>query len=166
DSSKTDQPSSNGVTSIASNPQTRNRIDQVSSNSPNKNIEDIVIDLSAELEDPNGPTTTWILKSSEQSKLEDAQKHILSRLEDEKKNNYLLMFYVDPSKYRFIIGRNGSVVQSIRADTGVQIEIPKPGSKSKSQSSASNNMISITGTKDSVLAARAKIDEILESQSN
>ncbi|OMJ07515.1 Vigilin 1 [Smittium culicis] len=166
DSSKNDQPSSNSVASNASNPQTRNRIDQVTSNSPNRNIEDIVIDLSAELEDPNGPTTTWILKSSQQSKLEDAQKHILSRLEDEKKNNYLLMFYVDPSKYRFIIGRNGSVVQSIRADTGVQIDIPKSGTKSKSQSSASNNMISITGTKDSVLAARAKIDEILESQSN
>ncbi|OLY81470.1 Vigilin 1 [Smittium mucronatum] len=160
------QISSDAVDSENSSSRTRNRIDQTKLLSSDGTPEDIVIDLSAEINDPDGRKTTWILKSADESSLESARQYILSKLEDAKKQNYMLMFYVDPSKYRFIIGKNGSVIQSIRAETGVQIDIPRSDINSKHKPSSSSSMVSITGDKDSVLAARSKIEKILEDQAN
>ncbi|PVU90296.1 hypothetical protein BB561_004946 [Smittium simulii] len=115
-----------------------------------------ITDVSAEFTDPNSPQVEWLLKG-ETSQLEKAETSINEKLKEAKENNFVLTFEVDSSNVKFIIGKGGSTIQAIRVETGAQIDIPK-----QSFNKAPKNLVTLTGSKEAVLAAKAKIDQSIE----
>ena len=54
--------------------------------------------------------------------------------------------------HKFVIGKGGATIRKIRTETETKIELPESGSDS--------DMIAITGRKENVDRAKAKIEDI------
>lgn len=88
----------------------------------------------------------WVLRGSAES-VERAKGAIQSALEEARKydaTGYLVL--PDPRTYRFVIGPNGSKVNSIRKQSGCKIQVPRDQAKDEA--------IEIIGTSDGVEAAK------------
>ncbi|PVV04405.1 hypothetical protein BB560_001085 [Smittium megazygosporum] len=117
-----------------------------------------LVDISFELNDPNGPTATWQLKGNKKQ-LDQAEKHINDKKEELKQSCFVLTFEIDTSMIKFVIGKGGSTIEEIRSSSGAQIDIPK-----QKFNKSSKVAVTVTGDKNSVLAAKTLIDEIIENR--
>jgi predicted PilT family ATPase len=100
----------------------------------------------------------WVLRGNADN-MAKARKIIEQKLANASKpltTGYLIL--PDPRLNRFVIGPNGSTINNIRQQTGVQIQVPKQGSGSEA--------IEIKGPKDGVEEAKELILEAIEQGAN
>jgi rRNA processing protein Krr1/Pno1 len=91
--------------------------------------------------------------------VEKAKDAIVKAVEQAKKNDatgYLVL--PDPRTYRYVIGPNGSKVNSIRKESNCKIQVPRDQAKDEA--------IEIIGTKDGVELAKDLILEAVREGSN
>jgi polyribonucleotide nucleotidyltransferase len=114
-----------------------------------------LIDSSVEDADTSS-TIPWILRGHA-DKISKARETVERSLQNASKpscSGYLILS--DPKLYRFIIGPQGSTVNSIRNQTGTQITVPRQGS--------ANEAIEVKGPKDGVEKAKDLILEAAQKQ--
>ena len=114
-----------------------------------------LIDNSA----PDADTSTtipWVLRghADKLTKAREAVERALQNASKPSCSGYLILS--DPKLYRFIIGPQGSTVNSIRNQTGTQITVPRQGS--------ANEAIEVKGPKDGVEKAKELILEAAQKQ--
>jgi len=73
-------------------------------------------------------------------------------------NNYQVKVPIFKQFHKFIIGKGGATIKSIRKETDTKVDLPEPGSDS--------DMITITGRKDNVEKAQDKITQIQSEMAN
>lgn len=96
----------------------------------------------------------WVLRGNADN-MAKARSVIEQKLANASKpvtTGYLIL--PDPRQNRFVIGPNGATINSIRQQTGVQIQVPKQGSGSEA--------IEIKGPKDGVERAKDLVLEAIE----
>jgi len=95
----------------------------------------------------------WVLRGSAES-VAKAKNSLASAIEQALKNDttgYLVL--PDPSTYRYVIGRNGAGVKSIRSATGCKVDVPRPAQNGEARGEA----IEISGSADGVEKAKDMI---------
>jgi predicted PilT family ATPase len=114
-----------------------------------------LIDNSVQDSDTSS-TVPWVLRGHA-DKIAKAREMVERALQNASKpscSGYLILS--DPKLYKFIIGPQGSTVNSIRNQTGTQITVPRQGS--------ANEAIEIKGPKDGVEKAKDLILEASQKQ--
>ena len=116
---------------------------------------EMVDDHATSSTDDATTTIPWILRGNEE-KLVKARELVEQALANAAKpscTGYLIL--PDPKMYRFVIGPNGSTINTIRGKTGTSIQVPRQGSESEA--------IELKGPKEGVETAK---DLILEAVMN
>lgn len=124
-------------------------------NSLNNHIWDVADDIDENAEEGDIP---WVLRGSAENvgKARSAVQKALEKAQTQPgervSTGYLIL--PDPRAYRFVIGTGGSQINSIRRQTGCQINVPRAQTKGEP--------IEIIGSRDGVEQAKDIILEVVE----
>ncbi|CAG4910185.1 unnamed protein product [Colias eurytheme] len=115
---------------------------------------------------PNDEVTDIVKVTGTPTNVERAKQALTEKIvemEQEKEDRLLrsfeLKFEVDPEYHPLVIGKGGSVISRIRADFGVQINLPKRGEPDA-------NIITIQGYEDKAIQAKEAIMAIVHQLDN
>merc|ERR1719211_928637 len=90
--------------------------------------------------------------------VEKCGKQLTKMYKDLLENNYQVKVPIFKQFHKFIIGKSGATIKDIRKDTNTKIDLPESGSDS--------DVITITGKKENVEQAQAKITSIQSEMAN
>ncbi len=110
-------------------------------------------DLSFELEElklDGESTVHWQLSGKDEASLDAAEKKIKASIESGPTFSHEGRLWVPQSAVPRIVGKQGSGLQNLQMETGATIEIPRDA----------GGLCIIRGTKDAVLDAREKLEEV------
>lgn len=96
----------------------------------------------------------WILRGNKEN-VNKAKAQLISAIEQAEKNTHTgYLVLPDPTKYRYVIGQGGNKVNSIRKQSGCNINVPKAGS--------GDQAIQVSGSAEGVEKAKELILEAVK----
>jgi len=90
--------------------------------------------------------------------VDQCSKTLTKLYKDLLESNYQLKLPIFKQFHKFIIGKGGTTIRQIRQDTNTRVDLPASGSDS--------DIIVLTGKKEDVLKAQAKIQQIQSEQAD
>ncbi|KAI9292692.1 hypothetical protein K502DRAFT_294937 [Neoconidiobolus thromboides FSU 785] len=110
---------------------------------------------------------SWVLKGSNDN-IAKAKKYLEKLYKDIKDKNHVIRLYSHPSTHGLIVGRGGSTINQIRAETKCEIELPSNNNNSRRKGDNSpfsdGTAIIICGSEENTLLAKDQIITIISTQ--